>query len=73
MFSKFVKPSVLVESLKSLDTLFTLQYGDHANQVASSDLVVGFLTKQKINKLLHNGDISAHQNSSFHEGVRKFL
>lgn len=73
VLAKFVKPSVLVESLKDLDGLYTLQYSDEVNQVANSDLVIGFLTKQEVNKLLHNGDISAHQHSSFYTGVRTFL
>lgn len=72
VISKFVKRSVLVEILNDLDGLYALQYSDAVNQVANSDLVIGFLTKQEVDKLLHNGDISAHQHSSFYIGVRTF-
>jgi hypothetical protein len=70
VLAKFVKPSLLMESLNDL---YSLQYGDSVNQVSNSDLVIGFLTKQKVNKLLHDGYISAHQHSSFYTGVRTFF
>ena len=73
LLSKFVKPSILVKSLKDLDGLYALQCSDEVNQVANRDLVIGFITKQEVNKLLHNGDISERQHSSFHAGTRKFF
>lgn len=73
MLSKFVKPSVLVQSLNDLDGLYALQYSDSVNQVTNSNLVIRFMTRQQVNRLLHNGDISTHQHTSFYAGVRKFF
>ena len=70
VLSKFVKPTVLVAGLNDLDKL---EYSDSVNQVTNSDLVIGYVTKQEVNKLLHNGVISAHQHSSFYTGVRRFF
>ena len=70
VLSKFVKPTFLVAGLNDLDKL---EYSDSVNQVTNSDLVIGYVTKQEVNKLLHNGDISAHQHSSFYTGVRRFF
>ena len=50
LLSKFVKPSILVKSLKDLDGLYALQCSDEVNQVANRDLVIGFITKQEVNK-----------------------
>ena len=60
LLSKFVKPSVLVDSTKNVEGLFSLQYNDSVNQVHDKDLVIGFITNQKVHKLLIFLSISTH-------------
>lgn len=73
LLSRFVKPSVLVLNTKDVDGLFSIQYNDAVNLVNNKDLVIGFITKQKIRNLRDNGDISEHQYSSFFKAAVGFF
>lgn len=44
VLGKFIKPTVLVESLKKHDSLLSVDYNDRANHVTDSNLVIGYLT-----------------------------
>ena len=71
ILSKFIKPT-LISSLKDPSELKSLDI-DLDNQVADNSLVIGFLTKQRIKKLLEEGDISSKQHDSFFSFTRTFF
>ena len=73
LLSKFVTPSILVASTKKVDGLFSLQFSDPVSQVHNKDLVIGFITKQKLQKLLDDGDISEHKYATFYKAARIFF
>ena len=64
VLSKYVKPTVLAESLSSTG-LSTVDFKNPANHVADEYLSVGFITKQTLKALLNEGDISSYQYSKF--------
>lgn len=41
--------------------------------VKNDHLSIGYLAKQKADKMLHEGDISAHQHSTFFIAAKEFL
>ena len=57
---KFVKPSVLVESIQK-ESLLALNFHDPNIQVSDCDLVIGIVTKQTLEKIFDEGDISENQ------------
>ena len=72
VLGKFVKPAVLVECLRA-GGLSSVDFKNSINHVDDEKLVVGFMTKQTIVKLLREGDISAHQHATFFKAVKAFL
>ncbi len=72
IFGKFIKPSVLSVHVNS-DTLVNVSFSDMSNQLADKDLAIGFLTKQTLNQLYEEGDISEVQKKSFYKAARHFL
>jgi len=73
VFGKFIKPTVLATNLKKADGLLSVDFNDRANHVTDSDLVVGYLTKQTVQRLLREGDISSHQQTSFFAAAKAFF
>ena len=73
VLGKFIKPTVLAASLKKHDGLLSVDYNDGANHVTDSNLVVGYLTKQAIQRLLTEGDISPHQQTTFYAAAKAFF
>ena len=63
VFGKFIKEG----GLASVD------FKNSANAVDRDRLSIGFLTRQKINHLLSDGDVSSRSYSTFFDGVRAFL
>lgn len=57
ILGKYIKPSDLANSIQS-STLFSIDYKNASIQVADEDLLIGYITRQKIKKLLEEGDIS---------------
>ncbi len=72
VLSKFVKPAVIAEALKN-SSLLTVDFKDPNNQLENEKLVVGFLTKQKAQQLLDEGEISESKFSSLFSAARKFF
>lgn len=72
ILGKFIKPSVLVDSIQK-ESLLDLDFQDLDVHVNDSELVVGFVTKQTLQLLLDEGDISEHQQKVFYQAVREFL
>ena len=69
--SKFVKPEV-IQQLKESDQSFAALDTSLQNQRDDIDLFIGMLTKQKLRKLLNEGDISQHEVDRFYDAVREF-
>ena len=64
ILAKFVQPAVLAKCLKE-GGLSSVDFKNSKNHVSDEKLVIGFMTKQAINKLLRAGDISVHQHAVF--------
>lgn len=71
MLGKFVKPEVLAECLRE-GGLSTVDYTNAETHVDNSKLVVGFLTRDKVNALLREGDISKHHHITFFKAAKAF-
>ena len=69
---KYVKPAILAEHLKS-GSLSEIDFKTTGNQLDDRELVIGLLTQQKVRQLLHDGDISPNQHSTFFAAVRAFF
>ena len=72
VLGKFVKPSVLVESIQK-DSLLALNFHDPSIQVSDCDLVIGIVTKQTLQKIFDEGNISENKRNRFYLAVRVFL
>ena len=72
VLGKYIKPSVLVESIRE-GVLLTMDFSDRSNQVNDSDLVIGIVTKQTIHNMFDQGDISENELKCFYQAVREFL
>ena len=57
VLGRFVKPSILVESIRK-ETLLAMDFHNSKNQMSDGDLVIGIVTKQTLRKLFEEGDIS---------------
>ena len=73
ILGKFIKPIVIAEGLKKDDGLLSVDFMDTNNHVADDKMMVGFFTKQTINRLLDEGDISVNQQTTFYNGTRAFF
>lgn len=71
VLAKYIKPPILVCDIQK-ETLLELDFKDPNNHVNDEELVIGFVTKQTIRKLL-DGDIAEHQLSVFYNAVREFF
>ena len=72
LLGKLIKPTVIAEAMKS-SQLLSIDYKNGANQFSDEQLVIGYITIQKINKLLDDGDISKSSYKSFFKAAREFL
>ena len=72
VLGKFVKPSVLVAGIQK-EALLAVDFHDPSNQVSDCDLVIGIVTKQSLQKLFDEGDISENQRKHFYQAVRVFF
>ena len=72
ILGKFVKPSILSLHVNA-DTLTSVDFSTISNQVLDKDLAIGFLTKQMVNKLYEEGDITNVQKDKFFNAARKFF
>ena len=72
VLGRFVKPSILVESIRK-ETLLALDFHYSKNQMSDGDLVTGIVTKQTLRKLFEEGDISENQQKHFYLAVQEFL
>ena len=64
--------SILVESIHK-ETLLALDFHNSKNQMSDGDLVIGIVTKQTLQKLFEEGDISEIQLKHFYLAIREFL
>ena len=64
---------VIAEGLKKDDGLLSVDSMDTKNHVTDDKMVVGFLTKQTVNRLLDEGDISVNQQTTFYNAARAFF
>ena len=72
ILTKFVKPLVIPEHLRA-GTLTSIDFKNNENHVSNDCLSVGFLTKQTLEKLLREGDVSPHQHAIFFKAAKAFL
>ena len=70
ILAKFIKPAVIAESLRKDDGLQSVDFNDKANHVTNSNLVIGYVTKQTVQRLLNEGDISLYQQTTFFDAVK---
>ena len=72
VLGKFVKPITIAEAIKS-SSLISIDFKDVNNQVIDDELVIGYVTKQKVKQLLNNGHISQHKYKLFYKAAWNFL
>ena len=72
--AKYVKPAVLAESLRAGGHgLCVVDYNNPENHLPNESLVIGFVTRQTIRKLLEEGDTSSHQYAKSFNAAKVFL
>ena len=72
VLSKFFNVSV-IKAAKADGKLFDLDVHNVENQLSDENLFIGLTTKQNIQKLLREGDISEYRVKKFYKGARSFL
>lgn len=72
ILAKFVLPAVVLPGIRN-DDYASIDYLTSENQVADENLVVGFTTRQKLLRLLEEGDICTSDIRCFYSSVRHFL
>ena len=72
ILGKLVKVAVISHCLSG-GTLVSVDYKAVSNQVTDKDLLIGFITKQTVNRLYQEGDITNHQLSKFYKAARVFF
>ena len=73
ILAKFIKPAVIAEGLKKDDRLLSVDFKDKANHVTNDNLVIGYVTKQTVQRLLKEGDISLYQQTTFFDAAKAFF
>ena len=68
----FVKATIIVQAL-SEGSLNDVDYKSISNQVDNSQLVIGFVTRQRLNKMLGDGSINATMANVFYSSARNFF
>ena len=71
LLGKFVKIPVIREA-KEEGNLTDVDFHSNENQLADSNIFVGFVTRQLLQKLLNNGDIGISAVAKFYTAVRRF-
>lgn len=71
VLGKFVKVSVIRDA-KDEGELINVDFISRDNQLADTDLFVGFMTRQLLRKLLEDGDVGEPEVKRFYKGVRSF-
>ena len=72
LIGKYVKPAVLADSLRA-GRLSEVDYNNPENLVDNEHLFIVFVTRQAINKLLKEGDISSQHTKFFHAAKAFFF
>ena len=71
LLGKFVKIAVIREA-KEEGNLIDIDFHSSENQLADSNIFVGFMTRQLLLKLLNDGDIGISAVTKFYTAVRRF-
>ena len=69
VFSKFVT----VRAIKEAQDVTEVDFTSIANQLDDTNITIGIVTKQRLKKLLDDGDISERQERIFYKAVRSFF
>ena len=72
ILEKFVKPSIIAESIRN-KCLSSISFANSENQLDWESLVIGFITRQTLSKLLHEGEISERQATRFFSAAYSFF
>ena len=70
---KFIKPVIIAEGLKNDDGLLSVNFKDKTNHVSNNNLVIGYTTKQILQRLLNEGDISLCLQTTFFDATKAFF
>jgi len=73
ILAKFIKSAIIAEGLKNDDGLLSVNFKDKANHVSNNNLVIGYATKQILQRLLDEGDISLYQQTTLFDPAREYL
>lgn len=68
LLSKFIT----IRAIKANEEVTDVDFNNSENQLTDSNLVIGFVTKQKLQKLFDDGDISDLNKKKFYIAVRSF-
>lgn len=61
-----------MDAIKKVDDIRKVEFENPTNHLDDSKVTVGMITKQRLRKLLDEGDISVANQRKFYEGVRAF-
>lgn len=71
ILSKFLKVSVL-KDLDDVQKLVDCDFGSVENQLDNTKIFVGFVTRQILHRILHDGDINNSEVKKLYNGVKHF-
>lgn len=69
---KLLSKFVTLQAIREQEDITDVNFLDPKNQLGDDALTIGMVTKQCLQKLLNEGDISAHDKKKFLAGVRSF-
>ncbi len=69
---KLLSKFVTIQAIKAEDDVTLVDFQNSANQLDDSAITIGMVTKQRLRKLLNEGDISAYEQKKFYRAARAF-
>ena len=69
---KLLSKFVTLQAIRAVDDVTKVNFQNPANQLNDSAITIGMVTKQCLQKLLNEGDISAYEHKKFYAAVRAF-
>lgn len=69
---KLLSKFLTIESIRSADDITTVEYENAANHLDNHAITIGLVTRQRLNKLFDEGDISDRDKKCFYKGIKAF-
>lgn len=69
---KLLSKFVILQAIREQDDITEVDFKNPVNHLGDHVITIGIVTKQRLQKLLNEGDISANDERKFYAGVRAF-